>query len=77
MPLHHKNLNEEQKQWTPEMLKACPYRPYSKIEAQHRREQGLPITIPCFDVIYEGTFERGKPGWWTGYDWDEVRHCHH
>jgi len=70
---HHLSLSEDQKEYTAARMKTLHFRPYSKSETAQRKEQGLPTTVPSFEILFEGSFERAKPSWWGySHDWDEV-----
>ena len=71
MPKKHLSLTKEHKKFTPSQLKRYLIKAEGLgFDAQNVADRHG--NLPAFEVLFEGTFERAKPGFWSGYYWDKV-----
>ena len=74
MTKKHLSLHPDQKKFTPAALKGYDI----KAEGLGFDAQSLADrhgNVSAFDILFEGTFERARPGYWSGYYWDKVTYC--
>ena len=74
MTKKHLSLHPDQKKFTPAALKGYDI----KAEGLGFDAQSLADrhgNVSAFDILFEGTFERARPGYWSGYYWDKVTNC--